>query len=173
MSETAVIRHLSLLRHGKAPHPEGVPDRERPLGRRGRAEVAQTARRIRDRGLVPTLILSSTSQRTRDTVDAFCAAAGCRAEVVYLDSLYLTETEAILDEVRAVPDETRHVLVVGHNPGLASLVAVIAADTGAADLPTGALACCRLRQSHWRHLETADLTLVTVLRPEHGHGKDR
>jgi phosphohistidine phosphatase len=65
----------------------------------------------------PDLALVSSSVRTRRTFEALQLMTEAM-EVEISDSLYLADSETILERLRMVPEGTRSVLVVGHNPGL-------------------------------------------------------
>ena len=60
---------LSLLRHAKSSWKEpALPDHDRPLNTRGKAEAPVMGKEIAKHGLEPDLVLCSTARRTRDTL---------------------------------------------------------------------------------------------------------
>jgi phosphohistidine phosphatase len=103
---------------------------------------------------LPDLVLSSTSVRTRETVERFRAGAGSLPRVEFLPELYLGSPSAYLKAVAERGGDARSVLVVGHNPGLEELVTRLTGER--VSLPTAGLAECALEVDRW-----ADVTLET------------
>ncbi len=165
MSETTG-HILAVLRHAKAEHDPALADADRALTKRGRRDAAACGEWLRGKGLVPDLVLCSTSLRTRQTweqVSAALGAAGERAQVRFDSRLYDTGTTALLDIVRENPDEAGTVLMVGHNPDSHELVVDL---TGQRDLafPTTATAVIRLR-GNWRGAAPGSGELVKLWTP--------
>ncbi|HVI59608.1 MAG TPA: histidine phosphatase family protein [Luteimonas sp.] len=118
------MRELILLRHAHAESSAaGQPDLDRPLSAEGNAEAEAAGHWLRERGLVPDLALCSPSRRTRETLEAVLAQVG------YVDQRLEEEIyEASPGTLAAVVDRHRDVerlLLVGHNPGLERLAALM------------------------------------------------
>lgn len=109
---------LSLLRHAKSSwkNPR-LPDIERSLSSRGRAAAPLMGEAIAERDLIPDLVLCSSSRRTRETFDLASPAWGETPKVEYLEALYHAAPDQLLDIVRDQTPETRHLMLIGHNPG--------------------------------------------------------
>jgi phosphohistidine phosphatase len=142
------IRTLLILRHAKAETGEGLRDEDRRLTKRGRRAAERVGELISDR--LPELVLSSTSERTRETVARFTKAAAYFGPIEYLEELYLAEPSTIVEVVAARGGDAERVLVVGHNPGLEDLVSRLSGEQ--VTLPTAALAECTLDIERWADL---------------------
>ncbi|HNS27271.1 MAG TPA: histidine phosphatase family protein [Steroidobacteraceae bacterium] len=139
------MKLLTLVRHGQAEWKASkLADFDRPLTRRGLAEVTDMARRLRVRELPsPDLILTSAALRTVQTSEVFAKELGVSPRLVkLLDTLYLAAPEVLLEEIAGMGPRVAHLLVVGHNPGLSDLAVQLAPDAGLASFATGA--CCTL-----------------------------
>ncbi len=120
-------RTLVLLRHAKSDWPEGVGDHARPLAARGRRDAPGAGRWLRDHVGEPGLVLVSGAARTRETWALAQTAGGfVRSEVRITDELYGATPSALLELVRATPDEVLTLLLVGHNPGTEDLADALA-----------------------------------------------
>ncbi len=97
-----------------------MPDFDRPLAPRGEEAAPRMGAFLAGRGLVPDLILCSTARRTRETHDLAFAALP-RPETQFLDAIYHATVPALLAIIRAAPADTRHLMLIGHNPGLQAL----------------------------------------------------
>ena len=105
-------------------------DRERPLARRGRAEVALTCQWLRSVGLAPDIAYVSSALRTQGTWDvARETFPDARAQV--LDGLYMADVETLVDMLDTAPADAGSVMVIGHNPGLQEYGLQLAIDAAA------------------------------------------
>jgi phosphohistidine phosphatase len=124
------LRHLFLLRHAQAADggPK-LPDIDRPLSERGRRQAAFVAEHLH---AVPIdYVLCSPSTRTRDTADPILRTRCSEMPtVVYDRKLYEASAEDVLEAVSKVPAKTRSLLVVGHNPSMENVLAILATSTG-------------------------------------------
>ena len=117
------MKTLYVLRHGQAaPESEVASDHERVLTRRGRTEVQRAAACLLERGSLPSLVLSSSATRARQTAELCCAAWPGGIELVIVEGLYLAGPGSYLTALAARADSQRAAMVVGHNPGLEALV---------------------------------------------------
>jgi phosphohistidine phosphatase len=122
---------LILLRHAKSDWSTGEGDHERPLNERGERDAPVTGAWLAATGRVPDRVACSTATRTRQTYGLAAEEFGTEAagpEVVYLDALYGASAGEMLEVIRAVPEDVRTLLVVGHNPGTQLLALALADD---------------------------------------------
>lgn len=149
------------MRHAKAVA-FAATDHERVLSERGVADATAAGRWARDSAVLPDVALVSSAARTQGTWAAFCEGSGCAAEMVVDPGLYSAGTDAALEILRNVEDDVARVMIVGHNPTMASLVLML--DDGGADpdvfariaagYPTSALAVLEVTGS-WADLDLA------------------
>lgn len=117
------MRELILLRHAHAESANaGQSDHERPLSATGLQEARDAGEWLRKQGLRPDRVLYSPAARTRDTVLALgeIGAGELREEA----SIY----DASVGDLIALADAHRdanRLLLVGHNPGLEQLAALL------------------------------------------------
>ena len=165
---------LHLLRHAKSDWGDpGLGDHQRRLSKRGRRAAAEIARHVRKARLSPDLVLCSSSRRTVDTLAALRAALPESTRVEITDSLYEVDAGAILDQLRRLSGSIGAVLVVGHNPGMASLVQALAGEASdevlarsvATKYPTGGLATLEF-EGNWPDLAPGTARLTGFVRPK-------
>lgn len=165
---------LLLLRHAKSSwDTPDMEDFERPLAKRGIAAAPQIGRYIRREGLVPDLVLSSTSVRTRATLALALPEIGAPPpEIHYEDGLYLASAGDILERVRGIGAKARRVLVVGHNPGMHGAALTLVGDgprkalaSLAMKFPTAALAVFDFDLDRWSAVRPATGRLTHFVTP--------
>lgn len=165
-----------LLRHAKAAPPEpGQGDAERPLTPRGRRDAAAVGTWVAEHVGRPDLVLCSPAVRTRQTwscaASALAAAAAAPVltpgEVRLSPAVYEAWPDTLLELVRAVPDDRRTVVLVGHAPGVPALAERLnrASGTGpVGDFPTSALAVLAV-EGGWADLGPGSSSLVAYVVP--------
>ncbi len=171
---------LTLLRHAKSSWdaPE-LDDYDRPLAKRGKKAAPEIGAALAAMGLRPDVILCSSAVRARATLDLVLPKLGAPVpRVIYDDGIYLAPPETLLSRLlRLAPDETgkvpRHVMLVGHNPGLEEL-AVLLIGSGALDdtarltekFPTAGVAVIGFNAQSWAEIAPGAGRLEHFLTPK-------
>ncbi|MBN1173769.1 MAG: histidine phosphatase family protein [Micromonosporaceae bacterium] len=163
---------LVLLRHGKAGSPlPGMPDADRSLVDQGRADAEAVGQWLAKEGLFPDLVLCSPARRTRETWDAVDArlragsTGGTEVDptVTYVRQLYSDGVDALLGLLAGISDEIDRVLVVGHNPTVSVVSAVLDPDGGSENgLKTASLAVHTIPSGQWADCRRGAAPLVAT-----------
>ena len=138
------MRQLILLRHAHAESAtSGQDDLARPLSETGREEARAAGDWLREHGLLPDRVLCSPAARTRETL-AVLGDLGV-VEVREEPSIYEASPGTLASLADANRDAER-LLLVGHNPGLEQLAALVhSGQTGDyRGMPPGGIAVLRL-----------------------------
>ena len=166
------MRLLSILRHAKSSWKDSsLDDHDRPLNKRGSRDAPRVGEWLLEQGLVPDAILSSTARRARETALAVAAATGFPDEVCFTRRLYLATPETYLEALRSLPETCRHAMVVGHNPGIEELVAVMVGTNET--MPTAALAVVELPIESWGQVGPPPLGSLRAIRRPRGPSGDQ
>lgn len=165
----APMRTLILLRHAKAVRAHEAPsDEERALTGRGRRDAAAAGEAMAAAGLAPVLALVSSAARTRETAEH--ALKGFSLKVEHDEALYLASPEGVWDAF--VASDAACVVVIGHNPGIGELAALLVREAHdgsklaravASDFPTAAWAAFEVKSEI---LSAAGPRLLAAWRPE-------
>jgi phosphohistidine phosphatase len=162
------MRRLLLLRHAKAvPADSDERDFDRALTRGGRRRAAQVGQYIAKAGLSPDLILCSSAKRTRETLAQVLRFLGNDLDVTLERRLYMATPATILSQVKAIPGATGSAMVIGHNPGMERLSAMLAGSGDErliaamhAKFPTSAMAVLEFPGRSWSGLKPGACRLV-------------
>jgi phosphohistidine phosphatase len=172
------MKRLYILRHAKAAQGEpGQDDHARVLTVKGITDAEAMARYLRKNEAKLDRVLISTSARTIQTADLVLRELEGPPRPDYRDGLYLASAVKILGMLKMLPNKLSEVMVVGHNPGLEELAALLArepvrrkerARRGELDekFPTAALAVLDFDIGHWRDLKPETGKLVDFVRPK-------
>lgn len=119
------MHELILLRHAEAqPAPPGGEDAVRRLSGRGEQEARAAGAWLKSHGLRPDRVLCSPSERTYATAQLALAVLAQPPEIQTFPEIYNAtpgELLALLDQHA----DAVSVVLVGHNPGIERLVALL------------------------------------------------
>jgi phosphohistidine phosphatase len=170
-SDLLIDRTLVLLRHAKAVPPETMPDPDRPLADRGRADAAAAGRHLVAQGIEADLVLCSPATRTRQTWKYAAEAGATAADVWYDRRIYNADSDELLDVIHEAPAEARTVILVGHAPGVPWLADELALDGTSPErqeltrkYPTSGLTILH-HTARWSDLSADDCDLVSYVVP--------
>lgn len=143
------MKTLYLLRHAKSSWGEpGLRDFDRPLNARGREAASLVGSYVGRKNLRPDLLLVSPATRARETAVLVAASAGLTPGLLLYDErIYEADAARLLAVVSSVEDSARAAMLVGHNPGLEDVLALLSGE--ARPMPTAALACLALDVGKW------------------------
>jgi phosphohistidine phosphatase len=168
----APLRELLLLRHAKSDRSDPTwLDFDRPLAERGREDAHTIGRWIQEQRLVPDHIITSPSKRTLQTLKRARThfdpdnLISCSHDA----RIYEAPMTDLLASLADSPAQANRVLLVGHNPGLESLMSYLDGQNDTDDtciedvkrFPTSALAHF-IMPSDWRQLNHGCAKLVNL-----------
>lgn len=120
---------LILIRHAEAGDrdPSRWPDdTERPLTDKGRRRHRRVAKRLKRRGLVPTLLLTSPWLRAWQTAEITATYAGGPAPLAAA-ALAANPSLEQLEQAVGLPEADAVIALVGHEPWLGELASLLLA----------------------------------------------
>ncbi|HQZ28058.1 MAG TPA: histidine phosphatase family protein, partial [Verrucomicrobiales bacterium] len=101
------MKQLLLIRHGKSDWDSpGLNDHERTLNEQGQRDVLKMAAALRQRGVEPDLIVTSTAIRALTTARMIGDAMACPIGQIQADSdLYLASPQTILRKIQHLDED--------------------------------------------------------------------
>lgn len=118
------MKTLYIVRHAKSSWDE--PDKadfDRKLNDRGKRDAPRMAKRIKERGIHPDLMISSPARRALSTCKRMAKVLEYSKEKIKTDQkLYHADDEDILQVIQQLNNKLGHVMTFGHNPGLTDFV---------------------------------------------------
>jgi phosphohistidine phosphatase len=150
------MKTLVLVRHAKSAWGDPtLSDHDRPLNDRGRRDAPEMGRRIRERGIAPDAILTSTAVRARSTAEAIADQLGVADGTLTLDErLYGSSPDTILDVVAELDDEFTTAVVVAHDPGMSDLAHRLSGEID--HMPTCGVAEFRFAAWSWSEIAESE-----------------
>ena len=114
------MKTLYIIRHAKSSWDlPGLTDFDRPLNERGKRDAPRMGKRLKEKRIVPDLMLSSPAKRALSTCKRIAEALDYSPDKIKTErSLYHADEDEILSVIRSVNDKHDVLMVFGHNPGL-------------------------------------------------------
>lgn len=99
------------------------------------------------------LILSSAALRAQLTADKIAENISYANPVQYMEELYLTPPEMIINVISLQDDANESILLVGHNPALTELTNILQNDSGISKFPTLGILAIKLNINSWEEIK--------------------
>ncbi|QSE97426.1 SixA phosphatase family protein [Fulvivirga lutea] len=147
------MKTLYLVRHAKSSwdYPE-LTDFERPLNKRGERDSPEMGKRLRKKGILPDLLLSSPANRALTTCKNIAQEIGYPKKKIATDrSIYHAGENTLLKVVQNVSDEHQSLMLFGHNPGFTDFANELA-NTDIYNIPTCGVFACSFEVKKWSEI---------------------
>lgn len=145
------MKTIYLVRHAKSSwdYPE-LSDFERPLNKRGKRDAPVMGSRLKERDILPDLMLSSPANRALSTCRVIAGAIGYNKQKIVTDkAIYHASKNSLLDVVQQVSNENNSLMLFGHNPGFTDFANELA-STDIYNIPTCGIFACEFEVESWK-----------------------
>jgi len=160
------MKTLLLLRHAKSSWDDpSLSDHDRPLNPRGKRDAPRMGLLLREKKLVPDLILSSTATRARKTAQKVVKSCDYTGKIELVPELYDSNINSYKQVLAQRGGRCERILLVGHNPEFENFLFSL---TGCREkMSTAALAHVRLSINCWEEiLSHGKGELLSLWRPK-------
>jgi phosphohistidine phosphatase len=150
------MKTLILIRHAKSSwkHP-GLPDRLRPLNKRGQRDAPVMGERLAKREIEPDSIISSPATRAMLTAETIAREIGYPEDDIRVDErLYGASAFELIEIIQELDDAADCVMFLGHNPGLTDLANDLGCDID--NVVTCGVVELEFDVDSWRHIGNVD-----------------
>jgi len=164
------MKTLSIIRHAKAELAESTQtDFDRSLTKRGLKDAHQLGTLLQRCKRPVDWLISSSALRTRQTTEQINNVLTISEAIQWKDAAYLGDAETLLALLSEAPPEIEHIALIGHNPGVAELVAGL--TTGVPfrlnlHFPTAAMAQLEMEIFWWNQIRWGCGQLKLLLTPK-------
>jgi phosphohistidine phosphatase len=120
--------YLILMRHAKTiPHSSDINDWDRYLTEHGIYQAQNSANfLLNNSNIIPQLIICSPAKRAIQTAEIVADTLNLPNNIIISkNSLYNNDLNSYLDTIYQVDDDIRKLMIVGHNPSISMLAALL------------------------------------------------
>ncbi|MBP9122376.1 MAG: histidine phosphatase family protein [Ignavibacteriaceae bacterium] len=162
------MKTIYLVRHAKSDWDDpSIRDFDRPLNKRGKNNAPAMGKLLKQQGIIPELVITSTAMRAKTTAELVTAEIGIKPDkMVYEKELYLASAQEIFLLIKETPPEYNSVMIVAHNPGITELLnRLTGGNNFVANIPTCGVAELQF-EGEWIKLASGKCLLEKFLVPK-------
>lgn len=165
------MKTIIITRHAKSSWDNILQkDFDRTLNSRGYHDAPMMGKRLENRNLSISKIISSAAIRAKETALLIANELQYASEnILFLEELYHAPPNRINDVIIALDDNIETAMIVCHNPGITDWVNE-QAGTIIANMPTCAMAAFTANVQHWHQFAIAKKELFFLDFPKNGIG---
>jgi len=136
------MKKIYLIRHAKASSIEfGMSDFQRPLSKKGKSDAAYMAKRLKNFGILPDLVISSPAKRAKTTAKVIAETVGYeKSKIIFQESLYESSYQTYRYLLDSLDDSLNSIFIVAHNPTITE-VGEILSGAILTNMPTCSIVC--------------------------------
>jgi phosphohistidine phosphatase len=122
------MKTIYLVRHAQAEQQvESIPDKERKLVKSGIKDSGAVALTLREEGIMPELIISSSAPRALETARIFAKKLKFKGpDIILKEKIYSADdAKSLIQIIRGQDEKYNSVMMVGHDPTLSALAQLL------------------------------------------------
>jgi phosphohistidine phosphatase len=149
------MKTIYLVRHAKSSwEEEGLSDFDRPLNSRGVRDAPRMGKRLKEKHILPDLILSSPANRAVSTCRAIASILLYNEDKIKTTKeLYHADEDDILAVIATVDDSCNSLMLFGHNPGLTDFANSLSENNNLIrNIPTCGVVCFTFAVDTWKKI---------------------
>lgn len=156
------MKNLTIVRHAESALQDvQYLDKNRPLTKNGRNDALLISQRIRDAGIKPSKILSSSAARAWETALIIAKTINYSENLLTKDDrLYLADIHNLVCIIEEQNEDVNNLMIIGHNPGLIELINLLSIKKIANLSTSGAVSL---------NINTDDWSLITLTNKNSEH----
>ena len=154
-------RTLVMIRHAKSSWANPLQsDFERPLNDRGEKDAPMMGERLKNRNIIPGVIIASTAKRAKQTAKKIAKAVGYDEDkIVWHEKLYHCIPAVFEEVLHEVADDIKTVFIVAHNPGITEFVNQLCDQFYTDNMPTCGIAGAKFDAEQWNEFNRINKTV--------------
>ncbi|HEY0271541.1 MAG TPA: histidine phosphatase family protein [Chitinophaga sp.] len=152
------MKTLLLIRHAKSSwNDPDMDDFDRPLNKRGKANAPEMASRLRQRGVLPELLIASPAKRAKSTAKIMAKAWNYpRQAILFEEELYLCYASTFLKVITRIDDDFDAVAIFAHNPGITDFANYLTEEIRIDNVPTTGIFAIQANTDSWTDFDKSD-----------------
>ena len=147
-------RTLVVMRHAKTEEQKpGQKDYDRNLTERGRNDAMSMATILKEKGIMPKIIIASSANRTIQTAEIVAKTLDYEIDKIQLSqTLYMSDSRRLANKVEAMDADIESCLIIAHNPGISEFAFDLNRASISTSLPTSGLVVYSFLAHTWEDL---------------------
>jgi phosphohistidine phosphatase len=149
------MKTIVLVRHAKSSWKDpSLDDFDRPLNKRGKKNAPFMGEKLKDRQIMPDLILSSPAKRARKTAISIAKTIEYpKKKILFDENMYHADTRYLYELVKNLNDENETIMLFGHNPSFNDFADMLLKNNLTNNIPTTGVYCIRFHVNQWKKVQ--------------------
>lgn len=147
------MKKVYLVRHAKAiARDSSITDSERYLTKSGKSESKIMAKKLKEKEVIPEIILSSPAIRAVETARIFAEILEYPLkDIQYINLLYNSRGRTLVDIIKKTNNSYNSLMLFGHEPSLSQCAASLLEDFKE-DFAKSGVICIHFKNDNWRSI---------------------
>ncbi|MEX0944227.1 MAG: histidine phosphatase family protein [Balneolaceae bacterium] len=161
-------KKILIMRHAKSSWDNSsLRDFDRPLNERGERDAPRMGRYLQELGMIPNQIVSSPAARAKATILKVSEEVGYHEnKILWNEDLYFKGSNAYIESIRRMNDESEVVMAVGHYPMVDEVVSGLHGQMLKKHFGTATIACLESESEQWSDVEPGSCKLLWMVSPK-------
>lgn len=149
------MKNLILVRHAKSSWKDlSLDDFDRPLNKRGKRDAPFMGQKLKERQIMPDLIVSSPAKRAKKTVKTIAKAIGYpKKKIVFDRHIYHADASTLFTMTKTLDNQNSTVMCIGHNPGFNDFASMMLNINPPDNIPTLGIYSIRFKVDQWKKVQ--------------------
>ena len=150
------MKTVLLIRHAKSSWGDlNLPDFDRPLNSRGKADAPKMAKRIYEKEIIIDSFISSPAKRAKKTAEIFAEQYHIKkTEILFVPDLYHANDGIFYETIANAPEKSDSLAIFSHNPGITDFANKLT-TTRIDNMPTCSIFAVTADITRWSEFELA------------------
>jgi phosphohistidine phosphatase len=151
------MKNIILIRHAKSSWKNHLQDDfDRPLNKRGKKNAPFMGEKLKDRQIIPDLIVSSPAKRAVKTATTIARIMGYpQNNIAFDNNMYHLDALYLFAMIQKLDDKYDIVMCIGHNPGFNDFATMLLDKNSVNNIPTMGIYSIRFKVEEWKKIEPA------------------
>lgn len=159
------MKKLFIIRHAKSSWKDlNLSDFDRPLNKRGKSNAPLMASRLKEKGVLPDIILSSPALRAKSTALKIAKKLNYTQKILFDQKLYDSDISALDSILKNLDKKANIVFIFGHNPELNMLAQHYVGFYE--NIPTCGIIEIEFNSKNWKNISRDNATFISFDYPK-------
>lgn len=160
------MKKLFLIRHAKSDWSNLLlDDFDRALNNRGLKDAPFMAKLLKDKNIIPDLIISSPALRTKLTIEILLKEMTLEQDIIYDKNIYEAPYLNLKKVINNVDVKINTLFLIGHNPGLCDLANSLCKESFE-NIPTCGIIELDFNTNFWSDISKENSKLISFEYPK-------
>lgn len=165
------MKKLFIIRHAKSSWEDLlVKDFDRPLNKRGKKDAPFMGTVLKNKGIIPDIIISSPALRAKTTIETIVKELEVEKKVIYNNNIYEAALSSLINIIIKIEDTNNIAFLVGHNPSLNALADEYINFNE--NIPTLGIIEIQFKTNTWKNISKDNAKLISFEYPKKYKNKD-